>query len=97
MSRVVNLAPSPQSLVNSLRDLGYSIETAIADILDNSIAALATSINIEFSWNDGVPWIAVIDDGVGMNQDTLVNAMRFGSMNPLEQRLGDDLHLRVCS
>ena len=32
--------------ITSLRDTGYSAETAIADIIDNSIEAEATSIEI---------------------------------------------------
>ena len=34
---------------------------------------------------------AVIDDGSGMVKDELINAMRFGSINPLETRTMEDL------
>jgi len=91
MSNYVELAPSPVSLIESLRNIGYSIETAIADIIDNSITAGAAQINIPFAWNSGNPWMAIIDDGSGMTRDELVNAMRFGSMNPLEARTINDL------
>lgn len=64
---------------------------AIADIVDNSIAAQAIVISIRFSWNNGTPWLAVIDDGRGMAKDELINAMRFGSKNPLEERQIHDL------
>ncbi len=87
----VDLKPSPSSLIESLRDIGYSLETAIADIIDNSITAKANEINIRFSWNQGSPWIAIIDNGLGMSLDELTDAMRFGSKNPLFHRDSDDL------
>lgn len=87
----INLSPSPASLIASLRDIGYSMETAIADVIDNSITAKASHINIRFAWNSGDPWIGIIDDGRGMTDGELIEAMRFGSMNPSEKRLIDDL------
>jgi len=91
MSQYVDLAPSPASLMESLRDIGYSMETAIADIIDNSITANAKCIDIDFSFNEGSPWLAVSDDGIGMTAQDLQNAMRFGSQNPIEDRPADDL------
>lgn len=87
----IDLVPSPVSLIESLRNIGYSIETAIADIIDNSITAGASQINIRFAWNCGNPWLAIFDDGSGMIKDELINAMRFGSINPLETRNVEDL------
>lgn len=87
----VDLPPKPYSLIESMRDIGYSLETAIADIIDNSITANSKRIHVRFSWNNGDPWIAIIDDGVGMNHDELINAMRFVSQNPLDKREVNDL------
>jgi len=87
----INLPPTPSSLVESMRDIGYSIETAIADIIDNSITAKAKYIDVRFSWNKSNPWLAVIDNGLGMDQKELVAAMRFGSMSPLEIRTAEDM------
>lgn len=87
----VNLMPSPSSLMESLRDIGYSMETAVADIIDNSITAGALSVEIRFSWNAGKPWLAIADDGSGMTKAELVAAMRFGSTSPLAQRDAGDL------
>ena len=89
--RYLNLAPSPLSLIESLRDIGYSMETAVADIIDNSITAKASNVWIRFSWNSDNPWIAIIDDGYGMTEDELIEAMRLGSKNPREDRTEDDL------
>ena len=87
----VNLMPSPSSLMESLRDIGYSMETAVADIIDNSISAGSRNVDIRFSWNAGQPWLAIADDGCGMTKDDLVAAMRFGSSSPLAQRAENDL------
>ena len=61
--KFLNIQPSPRALVQSLRDIGYSMESAIADVIDNSITAGADKIHVRFAWNDGSPWLAVIDDG----------------------------------
>ena len=86
-----NLNPSPSSLMESLRDIGYSMETALADVIDNSITAEATDIHIRFSWNDGNPWLAILDNGFGMSYGELLCAMKLGSLNPLDERKVNDL------
>lgn len=40
------LLPDPERIVNGLRDTGYNFNTAIADIVDNSIAANANVVRI---------------------------------------------------
>ncbi|MEA2095703.1 MAG: ATP-binding protein, partial [Candidatus Cloacimonadota bacterium] len=87
----LNIQPSPSALVQSLRDIGYSMESAIADVIDNSITAEAKNIHVNFAWNDGNPWIAVSDDGHGMTSAELTDAMRLGSKSPLEERNHNDL------
>jgi len=86
---VVN--PDPGALIESLRSFGYSLEASIADIVDNSITAGAHNVHIQFSWHGEQSTIAIIDDGCGMTEDDLVNAMRPGSRNPLEDRDPADL------
>ena len=83
--------PNPSALLESMREIGYSTESAIADLIDNSITANSTNINIRFSWSDGNPWISIIDDGDGMDMDELLTAMQIGSSNPLDQRHPEDL------
>lgn len=87
----ISLPPNSISLIESMRDIGYSIEAAVADIIDNSITANAKNINIRFSWNFGNPWFAIIDDGSGMDSDTLMTAMKLGTISPLETREKNDL------
>ena len=67
--RVLDLPPSPAALIQSLRDIGYSIETAVADLIDNSLFATSSEIDVRFSWNAGQPWLAIADDGHGMHED----------------------------
>ena len=91
MPEYLNIQPSPISLIESLREIGYSMETAIADIIDNSITSGASSIHLRFAWNNEEPWLAIIDDGSGMSADEVTNAMRLGSNNPLNARPAEDL------
>lgn len=83
--------PEPASLIETFRAIGYSPEAAVADILDNSISANAHNIWIDFSWNGEDSWIRIRDDGHGMTEDELKNAMKPGSRNPREDRDSTDL------
>ena len=89
--RSADATPHAASLVEGLRDIGYSLDTALADILDNSITAGARRIEILTDSAGEEPAIGVIDDGVGMTEEELVAAMRPGSQNPLHARDGKDL------
>lgn len=89
--RTADATPHAASLIQSLRDIGYSCETALADILDNSLTAGARRVEILTDLNSADPAVAVLDDGMGMTPDELVEAMRPGSRNPLDHRAADDL------
>ena len=78
-------------MVEALRGLGYNIQTALADIIDNSIAAGANEIQLEFIWAEELSRIACLDNGRGMSADELDRAMRLGERNPLEERSSNDL------
>ena len=77
--------------MESMRDLGYSLETALADILDNSIAADASCVDILFETGGEPPIVGILDDGCGMSRKELLEAMRPGSHHPLEERSISDL------
>ena len=89
--KTFNAAPAASSFLESLRDIGYSLETAVADILDNSITAKSTDIQLHLNVIDRTAQIAIIDNGVGMSEIELREAMRPGSKSPLESRASDDL------
>jgi len=86
----LTVTPYAPAFIESMRAVGYSLESAIADLIDNSISALATSVRIQFRPFD-VPYVAVIDDGNGMTAEELTEAMRHGGKNPLEIRSPHDL------
>jgi hypothetical protein len=86
-----SLPPRASSLAESLRDLGYSLEAAIADIVDNSITAQSKSVDIWCVAEDEQPCVAIVDDGCGMTEAELIEAMRYGAKNPKAQRAGHDL------
>lgn len=82
--------PFAPSLIESMRSLGYSFESAIADIIDNSVSANAKRIDINLSMEDE-PYIIIFDDGCGMTSKEIEEAMRYGSKNPLDKRNENDL------
>lgn len=73
-----------------MRSVGYSLESAIADLIDNSVSFGATLVRIQFRPFDN-PYVAIIDDGEGMLPDELTEAMRHGARNPNEIRRSNDL------
>jgi len=87
----IRTPPKASSLIESLRDIGYSLKAAVADIIDNSIGASAGHIELFFKWGGNASSISIIDDGKGMSSQELVEAMRPGSMNPLQSRNRRDL------
>tara|TARA_R100000789_G_C3022885_1_gene153887 strand:- start:3482 stop:4954 length:1473 start_codon:yes stop_codon:yes gene_type:complete len=83
--------PDASSLIESLRDIGYTFKAALADIIDNSIAANSTRIEINVRWASAKPVIWIKDNGAGMTEKELFLAMKPGSRNPTESRHEDDL------
>ncbi len=75
----------------SMRSIGYSFNNAIADIIDNSITAEADLIKIQCVWNGEEPTIEIEDNGKGMSQNELIEAMRPGTRSPLSERSDEDL------
>lgn len=86
------IAPRAGAFTEALRAIGYSLESAVADLVDNAIAAEATLVDIRFGWaGDDSPWIALLDNGHGMKETELTEAMRPGTRSPLEFRDPSDL------
>lgn len=84
------IIPYAPVLVESTRSIGYSFETAVADIIDNSISAGATDIRVCFMSKDP-QWLCIEDNGCGMSESELETAMRYGSHSPSDVRSKDDL------
>ncbi len=91
MARQHHLPPSAASLTASLRDLGYSLETAVADLIDNSISADATDIQLFCHASGSSPVLVIVDNGRGMTEVELIAAMRHGAADPRKPRGLKDL------
>lgn len=80
MTREMEVLPDPKRVIEGLRDTGYEFAAAIADIVDNSLAAEATLVKVQADMEvDGCITVFIADNGNGMNQNDLINAMRYGS------------------
>lgn len=76
----IDVPPDVARVSEGLRDTGYELNTAIADIIDNSIAAGATLVDVRMGADFmGNVVVSVGDDGCGMSRDGLINAMKYGS------------------
>lgn len=85
----IDMPPDATALMESTRAMGYSLETAVADIIDNSIAAEATRVEIFYSAVE--KYVAILDDGYGMNSHDINRAMKYGGNSPLDARCEKDL------
>ena len=68
-----------RALLTGLRSIGYSFSSAVADIIDNSISAGASRIDVYSDPLVNIPYFCFLDNGRGMNQEELDNAMLPGS------------------
>ena len=82
--------PNISNFIKSLRDIGYSFEIAVADIIDNSISATAKNIDIIIKPEPELVF-ELFDDGIGMNEKELIEAMRLATKNPDNKREKSDL------
>ena len=83
--------PTADVLMFSMRAMGYSFESAVADIIDNSISACASHIQIRFPVDPADCYVVVCDDGEGMSRQELFDAMKYGSEQKRDGRSETDL------
>lgn len=84
------VSPNISNFIQSIRDVGYSFEVAVADIIDNSIAADSKNIDI-LCFHNPKPYFGILDDGIGLSLEELIDAMRLASKNPNDIRDTNDL------
>lgn len=89
MSSFYELVPDASNLIESQRSVGYTFETAVADIIDNSVSATATRIDINF--DSQKKYVSILDDGKGMSESELLKAMKYGSKSIFDIRDQEDL------
>ncbi len=82
--------PNISNFIKSLRDVGYTFEIAVADVLDNSISANASEIRI-FSVAQPENIFCMLDNGDGMSEPELLEAMRLATKSPDDKREKNDL------
>jgi anti-sigma regulatory factor (Ser/Thr protein kinase) len=75
----VTLVPSAGRLMTSLRDIGYDLPGAVADLVDNAIDANAEHVALDLVADGADSWMRVADDGLGMSHAKLEEAMRYGT------------------
>ncbi|MBD1362996.1 ATP-binding protein [Mucilaginibacter sp. ZT4R22] len=85
------IPPKPAALIETFRAIGYNLASAIADIIDNSISADAGNIMVNFQWEEEKSFVTIIDDGRGMTEEEMIEALRPGTSNPLSDRRPSDL------
>lgn len=79
-NEIIRSVPDPARTMQGLRDTGYEFNTAVADLVDNSIAAHATAVDIRLLADDrGNIRLSIADNGDGMSRNGLINAMRYGA------------------
>lgn len=88
---VRNAPPHAGSMLESLRGLGYAPATALADLIDNSIAANSREVAIHLEWAGPESWVRIVDDGDGMDDASLETGMRLGARDPSAERAASDL------
>ena len=91
MKKLRENKPTADVLMFSMRAMGYSFESAVADIIDNSISAHATHIELKFPIDPLECYVAICDDGYGMLDHELFDAMKYGSEQKRSGRADDDL------
>lgn len=76
--------------MESMRAVGYTLEAAIADLVDNSITAGATRVDLHFS-SEPDDYVALLDNGEGMSEDGAREAMRLAGKSSVASREAHDL------
>jgi len=85
------LPPLAGPFIESLRSIGYSLPSAVADVVDNAISAKATQIDVVTDWCAGKPYMAIFDNGEGMAKSGVRKSMQLGAIGPSDEREATDL------
>lgn len=91
MSNLRENKPTADILMMSMRAMGYSFESAVADIIDNSISAESRQVVLRFAIDPSNLFVAICDDGHGMTSNELFDAMKYGSEQKRDGRSDTDL------
>jgi len=84
LQEAVDNPPNAARTMEALRELGYDSYASLLDLIDNSVDALATEVEVNVAERKGDIVISVEDNGHGMDEETLAEALRLGSDIPRE-------------
>jgi len=87
----INLRPKPSIFIKSIAEQGYTLESALADLIDNSITSSASEVNLVSGMMHGNHCMFIADNGDGMSDNTLLEALRMPSQSMENARLSKDL------
>src|SRR4051794_35367218 len=83
------MTPDDEGVFRLAANIGYGLSESIADLVDNSIDANASNVLVRvYRRGTRLDHLAVVDDGDGMDAETLVEAMRIGRTNKGSGSLG---------
>jgi hypothetical protein len=88
---VEEAVPRPEYLIKSIAEQGYSLETSLADLIDNSVSAKASKVEILVDPQNEPFVLFLADDGEGMDEASLRLNMQFPSSSPEAKRKASDL------
>lgn len=86
---IIEASPKASTHIKTLQKIGYSFNSAISDIIDNSITAQSKNIHIFFDFNNSR--ISILDDGYGMSEGELKSNIIIGCKDPSIDREKKDL------
>jgi hypothetical protein len=89
--KVEEASPNPDYLIKSIAEQGYSLETSLADLMDNSISAEANKIEVLIDFDSEPFKLFLADNGQGMTEEELSKNMQFPSNSPEDSRSNSDL------
>ncbi len=88
---IEDAVPNPEYLIKSIAEQGYSLESSLADLMDNSISANADKIEVLIKMDQEPFTLFIADNGDGMDEETLKKNMQFPSNSPEQTRNALDL------
>lgn len=91
MHKKISAPPFPYETMLALSSMGYDFSQAVSDVLDNSIDAGSTKVEIVVSHDEesaSDPYILIMDNGEGMNYEKLIEAMTLGGSSSSIDSLG---------
>ncbi len=83
--------PNPEYLIKSIAEQGYSLESSLADLMDNSVSANADKLEVLIKMDEEPFTLFIADNGDGMNEEFLKASMQFPSKSPEDTRHTLDL------